>query len=77
MEFDIKDINLAEEGKLSVEWANKSMPVLNIIKERFQKEKCYHRDGKPRENSQSGWCRGLALRLESPKHTGLCDSISG
>ena len=39
MEFDIKDINLAEEGKLSVEWANKSMPVLNIIKERFQKEK--------------------------------------
>jgi adenosylhomocysteinase len=39
MEFDIKDINLAEEGNLSVEWANKSMPVLNIIKERFQKEK--------------------------------------
>ncbi len=39
MEFDIKDINLAEEGKLSVEWANKSMPVLNIIRERFQKEK--------------------------------------
>jgi adenosylhomocysteinase len=38
MEFDIKDINLAEEGKLSVEWANRNMPVLNSIKERFEKE---------------------------------------
>lgn len=39
MEFDIKDINLAEEGKLSVEWANRNMPVLNSIKKRFEKEK--------------------------------------
>ncbi len=38
MKFDIKDIHLAEEGKLSVEWANKSMPVLNSIKERFARE---------------------------------------
>ena len=39
MKYDIKDMRLAEEGKLSVEWANKSMPVLNSIKERFAKEK--------------------------------------
>jgi len=39
MDFDIKDISLADEGKLSVDWANKSMPVLNMIKERFAKEK--------------------------------------
>ncbi len=39
MDYDIKDIRLAEEGRLSVEWANKSMPVLNIIKARFAKEK--------------------------------------
>ncbi|NQU03990.1 MAG: adenosylhomocysteinase, partial [Syntrophaceae bacterium] len=39
MKYDIKDISLAEEGKLSVDWANKSMPVLNNIKERFLKEK--------------------------------------
>ncbi|MFB3924559.1 MAG: adenosylhomocysteinase [Syntrophales bacterium] len=39
MKYDIKDIRLAEEGKLSVEWANKSMPVLNRVKERFLKEK--------------------------------------
>lgn len=39
MKYDIKDIRLAEDGKLSVEWANKSMPVLNSIKARFEKEK--------------------------------------
>ncbi len=39
MEYDIKDIGLAEDGKISVEWANKSMPVLNSIKERFASEK--------------------------------------
>ncbi|MDY6854146.1 MAG: adenosylhomocysteinase [Thermodesulfobacteriota bacterium] len=39
MDFDIKDINLAEEGRLRIEWANKSMPVLNLINDRFEKEK--------------------------------------
>ncbi len=39
MNYDIKDIGLAEQGKSSVDWANKSMPVLNSIKERFKKEK--------------------------------------
>ena len=39
MDFDIKDIGLADEGKMSVEWANWSMPVLNMIKKRFEKEK--------------------------------------
>ncbi len=39
MDFDIKDISLADAGRVSVEWANKSMPVLNSIKKRFEKEK--------------------------------------
>ena len=39
MDFDIKDIDLAEEGRLRIEWANRSMPVLNLIKDRFEKEK--------------------------------------
>ncbi|MBN2569659.1 MAG: adenosylhomocysteinase [Deltaproteobacteria bacterium] len=39
MKYDISDIGLADEGQLSVDWANKSMPVLNSIKERFHKEK--------------------------------------
>jgi len=36
---DIKDIRLAAEGKLRVEWADRDMPVLRIIRERFEKEK--------------------------------------
>jgi adenosylhomocysteinase len=39
MEYDIKDIKLAGEGLLRVEWANQSMPVLNNIKKRFANEK--------------------------------------
>ncbi|MGD2030517.1 MAG: adenosylhomocysteinase [Desulfobacterales bacterium] len=39
MEYDIKDIKLAKEGLLRVEWANQSMPVLNNIKKRFATEK--------------------------------------
>lgn len=36
--YDIKDINLADQGKNQIEWAFKDMPVLNQIKERFIKE---------------------------------------
>ncbi len=36
---DIKDINLAQEGKNRIEWARKQMPVLELIKKRFAKEK--------------------------------------
>jgi adenosylhomocysteinase len=39
MDYDIRDIRLADEGRLSTEWANRSMPVLNIIRARFAKEK--------------------------------------
>jgi len=39
MDYDIKDIGLADKGQLRIEWAGKSMPVLNSIKERFSKEK--------------------------------------
>ncbi|MFN7952556.1 MAG: adenosylhomocysteinase [bacterium] len=39
MEYDVKDLNLAQQGKLRIEWANQSMPVLNSIRERFAKEK--------------------------------------
>lgn len=38
MKCDIKDINLAEQGKNQIEWAFKDMPVLKQIQERFIKE---------------------------------------
>ena len=38
-EFQVKDKSLAPQGHLQIEWASKHMPVLNIIKTRFEKEK--------------------------------------
>lgn len=39
MKYDVKDLKLADKGRLRIEWANQSMPVLNLIRRRFQKEK--------------------------------------
>ncbi|MGD8458183.1 MAG: adenosylhomocysteinase [Anaerolineales bacterium] len=39
MEYDIKDLNLAEGGRRKIEWAEREMPVLRTIFERFKKEK--------------------------------------
>jgi len=36
---DIKDIKLADEGRRRTEWAERSMPVLRQIRERFAKER--------------------------------------
>ena len=39
MDYDIKDRGLADKGQLRIEWASKSMPVLNSIKERFSQDR--------------------------------------
>ncbi|MGB8992665.1 MAG: adenosylhomocysteinase [Desulfobaccales bacterium] len=39
MDYHVKDINLADKGRLRVEWARRDMPVLNAIRERFEQEK--------------------------------------
>ncbi|OQY40374.1 adenosylhomocysteinase [Candidatus Atribacteria bacterium 4572_76] len=39
MNYEIKDIGLAEKGKEKIEWAEKQMPVLLIIRKKFSKEK--------------------------------------
>lgn len=39
MDYDVKDLNLAEKGKQKKEWAERFMPVLGLIKERFSREK--------------------------------------
>jgi adenosylhomocysteinase len=35
IEFDVKDISLAPHGKRRIEWAEREMPVLRLIRERF------------------------------------------
>ena len=37
--YDIADIALADEGQRRIEWADRHMPVLQTIRERFEKEK--------------------------------------
>ncbi|MDD4189287.1 MAG: adenosylhomocysteinase [Eubacteriales bacterium] len=39
VKHDIKDITLADNGKMRIEWADRQMPVLAGIRERFEKEK--------------------------------------
>jgi len=39
LEFDVKDIGLAKQGKQRIEWAEREMPVLRLIRERFGNEK--------------------------------------
>ena len=36
---DVKNLSLAPEGKLRIEWASREMPVLQLIRDRFSKEK--------------------------------------
>jgi adenosylhomocysteinase len=39
MNYDVKDLSLAEKGKSRIAWAEMEMPVLRLIRERFEKEK--------------------------------------
>ena len=39
VEHDVKDLNLATGGRFRIEWAEREMPVLRAIRERFEREK--------------------------------------
>ncbi|MGL5878137.1 MAG: adenosylhomocysteinase, partial [Xenococcaceae cyanobacterium] len=39
IKHEVKDLALAPVGKQRIEWAGREMPVLKLIKERFEKEK--------------------------------------
>lgn len=38
MNYDVKNIELAAEGKKRIEWAENDMPVLRLVRERFERE---------------------------------------
>ena len=54
----VKNPSLAKKGQTELDWAEKNMPVLKIIRERFEKEKPF-----------KGLTIGIALHLE--KKTGI------
>ena len=37
--YDVKDIDLAEAGRKRIEWAEIEMPVLRLVRERFERER--------------------------------------
>lgn len=37
--YDVKDVELAEGGRRRIDWAEREMPVLRLIRERFRKER--------------------------------------
>ncbi|HXK58464.1 MAG TPA: adenosylhomocysteinase, partial [Acidobacteriota bacterium] len=39
MDFDVKDLALADRGRDKIDWADQSMPVLKLIRQRFEAEK--------------------------------------
>ena len=39
MKYDVKNLKLADYGRKRIEWAEREMPVLRLIKQRFLKEK--------------------------------------
>ena len=49
MKYHIKDMRLAKKGKLRIEWARRDMPVLNLIRNRFARQK-------PLANTRIGCC---------------------
>jgi len=39
VEYKVKDLSLADRGRLQIEWAERHMPVLRLIREEFEKTK--------------------------------------
>ncbi len=37
--YDVKDTSMADQGRLRIQWAAQEMPVLSLIRKRFEKEK--------------------------------------
>jgi adenosylhomocysteinase len=37
--YDVKDLGLAEQGRKRMDWAEQEMPVLRLLRERFEKER--------------------------------------
>ena len=63
--YDVKDMSLASAGKLRIEWASREMPVLQLIRERFAKEK-------PLEGVRISACLHITTETETlPWHSRL------
>jgi len=60
--YDVRDLNLAEGGRLRIEWAEREMPVLRSIRERFKKEK-------PLQGIRASACLHVTAETANLMHT--------
>jgi adenosylhomocysteinase len=51
-DYEVKDIRLAEQGRLNIEFAERNMPIMGVLKERFAREQPF-----------KGLAIGLALHV--------------
>ena len=87
---DVKDLGLAPQGKIKIEWADRHMPVLRAIRARFAKEQPlkgaahrglparHHRDREPRAHAQGRRRRGARCAARIPlSHPGRRRRLAG
>ena len=55
MKYDVKDLSLADDGAMRIEWDARQMPVLQSIKERFAREQ-------PFKGLRSGVCLHISTK---------------
>jgi adenosylhomocysteinase len=60
--YDVKDIKLAEGGRRRIDWAEREMPVLRLIRERFAKER-------PLEGLRISACLHVTTETANLMHT--------
>jgi adenosylhomocysteinase len=61
-DYDIKDLDLAPAGRLRIEWAEREMPVLRLIRRRFEQEK-------PLEGVRLSACLHITTETANLAHT--------
>jgi adenosylhomocysteinase len=61
-QYDIKDVKLAEGGRRRINWAEREMPVLRLIQERFAKER-------PLEGVRISACLHVTTETANLMHT--------
>ena len=82
--YDVKDLALAGEGKRRIEWADRQMPVLAAIRERFEQRAAagrlphrgvparHDRDREPHAHPEGGWGGRRVVRVEPALDAGRC-----
>ena len=74
--FDVKDMKQAEGGRLRIEWAEREMPVLRLIRERFAKLYTPYSRGE-RKRKDNGSNRDKRSGYGVMFRAGACDRVGG